>query len=65
MHGKVNLAVIGTGRQAQTQVDAVCRVRKITELRVCSRDPANRDPAPRQRDRRTRVFEPNCAHRHS
>jgi ornithine cyclodeaminase/alanine dehydrogenase-like protein (mu-crystallin family) len=35
------LAVIGTGRQARTQVEAVCTVRPISEVRVYSRDAAN------------------------
>lgn len=31
------LAIIGAGVQARTQVEAVCTVRPITEIRVCSR----------------------------
>lgn len=37
------LGVIGSGRQAGTQVEAVCRVRPIEEVRVFSRTAANRD----------------------
>jgi len=37
------LSVIGTGRQARTQVAAVCRVRPIKEIRVFSRSVENRD----------------------
>lgn len=36
------LAVIGTGRQAETQVEAVCAVRPIQDIRVFSRSPENR-----------------------
>lgn len=36
------LGVIGTGRQARTQVAAICRVRPIREIRVFSRAPENR-----------------------
>ena len=36
------LGVIGTGRQARTQVSAICRVRTIREIRVFSRTPQNR-----------------------
>ena len=36
------LAVIGTGKQARTQVQAVARVRKLTEVRVFSRDAGRR-----------------------
>ena len=37
------LAVIGTGRQARTQVEAVCKVRAIREVRVYSRSASNRE----------------------
>ena len=37
------LAVIGTGRQARTQIEAVCKVRAIREVRVYSRDAGNRE----------------------
>lgn len=37
------LAVLGTGRQARTQVEAVCKTRPVTEVRVFSRKAANRD----------------------
>lgn len=37
------LAVIGTGRQARTQAEAICKVRPITEIRSFSRSPDNRD----------------------
>ncbi|MEK6592376.1 MAG: ornithine cyclodeaminase family protein [Pseudomonadota bacterium] len=37
------LGVLGSGRQARTQVDAVCAVRTIREVRVWSTTPANRD----------------------
>ncbi len=37
------LGVIGTGRQARTQVEAVCRVRPIAQVKVFSRDPSNRE----------------------
>ncbi|MDX1483985.1 MAG: ornithine cyclodeaminase family protein [Alphaproteobacteria bacterium] len=36
------LAVIGTGRQARTQAEAVCKVRPITEIRAFSRSAENR-----------------------
>jgi ornithine cyclodeaminase/alanine dehydrogenase-like protein (mu-crystallin family) len=36
------LGVIGTGRQARTQVAAICRVRPIREIRVFSRTAENR-----------------------
>lgn len=36
------LGVIGTGRQARTQVSAICRVRPIREIRVFSRAPEHR-----------------------
>lgn len=36
------LGVIGSGRQARTQVDAVSRVRDLTEVRVFSRSEKNR-----------------------
>lgn len=36
------LGVIGSGRQAKTQVAAICRVRPIGEILVYSRDPDNR-----------------------
>lgn len=37
------LGVIGSGRQARTQVDAVCAVRPIREVRVWSTTPAHRN----------------------
>ncbi len=37
------LGVLGSGRQARTQVDAVCAVRPIREVRVWSPTPASRD----------------------
>ncbi len=36
------LAVIGAGKQARTQVQAIARVRRLREVRVFSRDPAHR-----------------------
>jgi alanine dehydrogenase len=36
------LGVIGTGRQARTQVEAICRTLPITEIRVFSRSAENR-----------------------
>ena len=36
------LGVLGSGRQAKTQVDAVCRVRPIREVKVYSPTPENR-----------------------
>lgn len=36
------LGLIGTGRQARTQLDAITRVRPIRQVRVFSRDPAHR-----------------------
>lgn len=36
------LAVIGSGRQARTQVEAICRVRPITDIRVFSRSADHR-----------------------
>jgi ornithine cyclodeaminase/alanine dehydrogenase-like protein (mu-crystallin family) len=37
------LAVIGTGRQARTQAEAICKVRPITEIRAFSRSVENRE----------------------
>lgn len=37
------LGVIGTGRQARTQVEAICKVRPIQEILVYSRSAENRD----------------------
>jgi len=37
------LGVLGSGRQAKTQVEAICRVRRIAELKVYSPTPANRE----------------------
>jgi alanine dehydrogenase len=37
------LGIIGSGRQARTQVEAICRVRQIEEVRVYSSNPANRN----------------------
>ena len=37
------LAVIGTGRQARTQAEAICKVRPITEIRAFSRSAENRE----------------------
>lgn len=37
------LAVLGSGRQAKTQVEAICRVRRIATMRVYSPTAANRE----------------------
>ena len=37
------LAVIGTGRQARTQAEAICKVRPISEIRAFSRSAENRE----------------------
>ena len=37
------LAVIGTGRQSRTQVEAVCAVRPIKRIRVFARTPEHRE----------------------
>ena len=37
------LGVLGSGRQAKTQVDAVARVRRLSEVKVYSPTPANRE----------------------
>lgn len=37
------LGVLGSGRQARTQVDAICAVRPISEIRVWSPRPASRE----------------------
>jgi len=37
------LGVLGSGRQARTQVEAICRVRNITDIKVYSPTPANRE----------------------
>lgn len=37
------LGVLGSGRQARTQVEAVCKVRPIQEVRVYSPNPAHRE----------------------
>lgn len=37
------LGVLGSGRQARTQVEAICRVRNIAEIKVYSPTPANRE----------------------
>lgn len=39
----VTLGVIGTGRQARTQVEAIGKVRPIEDIRVYSRDAENRE----------------------
>ncbi len=36
------LGIIGTGRQARTQAEAICKVRPIREIRAFSRSPDNR-----------------------
>ena len=36
-----SIGIIGTGRQARTQLEAVCAVRPSARVRVFSRDPAN------------------------
>jgi len=36
------VGLLGTGKQARTQLEAVCKVRKIAEARVYGRDPAKR-----------------------
>jgi ornithine cyclodeaminase/alanine dehydrogenase-like protein (mu-crystallin family) len=37
------LAIIGTGRQARTQAEAICKVRPISEIRAFSRSAENRE----------------------
>jgi ornithine cyclodeaminase/alanine dehydrogenase-like protein (mu-crystallin family) len=37
------LGVLGSGRQARTQVEAICRVRRIEQVKVYSPTPANRE----------------------
>lgn len=37
------LGVLGSGRQARTQVEAVCRVRRIAQVKVYSPTPAHRE----------------------
>lgn len=37
------LAILGSGRQARTQVEAILKVRPVTEVRVHSRDAQNRE----------------------
>jgi ornithine cyclodeaminase/alanine dehydrogenase len=37
------LGVLGSGRQAKTQVEAVCRVRRIAEMKVYSPTPSHRE----------------------
>lgn len=49
------LAVLGSGRQARTQVDAVCAVRPIREIRVWSPTPANRDAFCRDLDKMNKI----------
>ncbi|MCH8919051.1 MAG: ornithine cyclodeaminase family protein [Proteobacteria bacterium] len=41
--GAHRLAVIGTGRQARTQAEAICKIRPITEIRAFSRSNENRE----------------------
>lgn len=41
--GAAVLAVVGSGPQARTQVEAICRVRPIREVRVFSRTKENRE----------------------
>ncbi|MGH6671739.1 MAG: ornithine cyclodeaminase family protein [Xanthobacteraceae bacterium] len=49
------LAVIGAGRQAYTQVAAVCAVRKIDTVRVFARTPKHREDFAKEIERRLRV----------
>lgn len=38
-----SVGIIGSGSQARTQLEAVCKVREVTSARVYSRKPENRD----------------------
>jgi alanine dehydrogenase len=49
------LAVIGAGRQAFTQVAAVCAVRKIDTVRVFTRTPEHREAFAKEIERKLRV----------
>jgi alanine dehydrogenase len=49
------LAVIGAGRQAFTQVAAVCAVRKIDTVRVSTRTPEHRETFAKEIERKLRV----------
>jgi alanine dehydrogenase len=49
------LGVIGAGRQAMTQVAAVCAVRKIETVRVFARTPEHRETFAKQIERALRV----------
>ncbi len=49
------LGVIGAGRQAFTQVAAVCAVRKIDTVRVFTRTPQHREAFAREIERKLRV----------
>jgi alanine dehydrogenase len=49
------LGVIGAGRQALTQVAAVCAVRKINLVRVFARTPEHRDAFAKEIERKLRV----------
>lgn len=48
-------AVIGTGRQAATQIEAVACVRDLQEIRVFSRSPENRDAFAKTVSTKTKV----------
>jgi alanine dehydrogenase len=50
-----SLGIIGAGRQAFTQVAAVCAVRKIETIRVFTRTPAHRETFAREIERKLRV----------
>lgn len=49
------LGVIGTGRQAMSQVEAVCAVRNIETVRVFARTPEHRDAFARDIERKLHV----------
>jgi alanine dehydrogenase len=68
--GAKTLAVLGSGRQAKTQVEAVCRVRRITEAKVYSPTKENRERFCREIERAhglkaTPVASPEAAVRES
>jgi alanine dehydrogenase len=50
-----NVAVIGTGLQARTQLDAVSRVRKLEKVRAFGRDRGRREQFAKEMTERTKV----------
>jgi len=49
------VGVIGTGRQAETQIEAICAVRPVSKVKVYSRDPDRRAAFAAKTEERLRV----------